>query len=231
MGKANGLVCQHLEHISVRALEEYQQIIRAYVRQREGVYALYRKGRLYYVGLASDLKWRLGAHLKDRHKEKWDSFSVYLTVNDQHLKELESLMLRVILPKPKGNKQSGKFAMSENLLRRFKRDIKDYHRKELRELIGLTSKQAKEKTQRIGGALAEYVQRSGRRLRLRVVYKGKRYRAFVEKDGTVRYKNRKYSSPSAAGAAVIQRACNGWTFWRFERAPGQWVRLDKLRGK
>src|SRR5579872_1414644 len=122
MRKKIGLVSQHLEHINVSALEKYQAIIRDYVRRREGVYALYRKGRLYYVGLASDLKWRLGTHLKDRHKEKWDSFSVYLTVTDQHLKELESLMLRVISPKPIGNKQSGKFAVSENLLRKFRRD-------------------------------------------------------------------------------------------------------------
>lgn len=90
MPKKVGLVCQHLEHISVRALDQYQQIIRAYVRQREGVYALYKKRRLYYVGLASDLKWRLGAHLKDRHKEKWDSFSVYLTVNDRKRVSLPS---------------------------------------------------------------------------------------------------------------------------------------------
>ena len=94
MPKKTGLVSQHLENIDVGALEEHQDIIKTYVRQREGVYALYKKGRLYYVGLASDLRWRLGAHLKDRHKEKWDRFSVYLTVNDQHLKELESLMLR-----------------------------------------------------------------------------------------------------------------------------------------
>lgn len=125
MAKKSGLVCQHLEHISVSALNDYQDIIRAYVRHQEGVYALYRKGRLYYVGLASDLKWRLGAHLKDRHKEQWDSFSVYLTGNNQHIKELESLMLRVIQPKPKGNKQTGKFATSVNLIRGFKRDVKE----------------------------------------------------------------------------------------------------------
>ncbi|MGP8270878.1 MAG: hypothetical protein ACLQLH_12470 [Terracidiphilus sp.] len=229
MPKKTGLVCQHLEHISVRALEQYQQIIRTYVRQREGVYALYRKRRLYYVGLASDLKWRLGAHLKDRHKEQWDSFSVYLTVNDQHLKELESLMLRVILPKPKGNKQSGKFAMSENLLRRFKREIKEFQKKELGELIGLTPRPARQSGVQADSLLAEYVQRTGKSLRLRAVYKGVKYRAFVHKDGAVRYKNRKYISPSAAGKAVIQRSCNGWAFWNYQRAPGQWVRLSTLR--
>ena len=207
----------------------YQGIIRDYVRRREGVYALYRKRRLYYVGLASNLKWRLASHLKDRHKEKWDSFSVYLTVNDQHLKELESLMLRVISPKPVGNKQSGKFAVSENLLRRFRRDIKDYQNKELRKLLGLVSKQSKQNADRVESLLAAYVQRAGKNIQLRADYKGTTYRAFAQKDGTVRYKNRKYMSASAAGRAVIQRACNGWTFWRFQRAPGQWVRLSSLR--
>ena len=229
MSKRNGLVSQHLEHINVRALDQFQQIIRSYVRQRVGVYALYRKGRLYYVGLASDLKWRLGAHLKDRHREKWDSFSVYLTVDGQHLKELESLMLRVILPKPKGNKQSGKFAMSENLIRKFKKDIKDFQKNELGKLIGLTTKLPKQIDGQAQDPLAEYVQRTGKSLRLRAIYKGTTYRAFVQKDGIVRYKNRKYMSASAAGKAVIQRGCNGWAFWRYERAPGQWVRLSNMR--
>ena len=227
MPKKTGLVSQHLEHIGVGALEKYQQIIRAYVRQREGVYALYRKDRLYYVGLASNLNWRLGTHLKDRHKNKWDSFSVYLTVNDQHLKELESLILRVI--SPKGNKQSGKFAMSENLLRRFKRDMRDYQKKELGELIGITPKQSNKSQDHVDDLLAEYVQRSGKSIRLRAVYKGTTYRALAQKDGTIRYKNRKYMSASAAGKAVIQRACNGWVFWHYQRAPGQWVRLSTLR--
>jgi hypothetical protein len=231
MPKKTGLVSQHLEHINVLALEKYQSIIRAYVRKREGIYALYRKGRLYYVGLARDLKWRLGAHLKDRHKEKWDSFSVYLTVDGRHLKELESLMLRVISPKPKGNKQSGKFAMSENLKRKFKRDIEVSQKRELGNLLGITSRQPKPNSDEPGSILAEFVERNGKNLRLQAVYKGKKYRAFVGEDGTVRYKNRKYPSPSAAGQAVILRACNGWAFWRYQRAPGQWIRLSAVRSK
>ncbi len=229
MPKKIGLVSQHLERINVRVLEEYQHIIHDYVRHREGVYALYRRGTLYYVGLASDLKWRLGAHLKDRHKAKWDSFSVYLTVDAEHLKELESLMLRVISPKPSGNKQSGKFAMSENLLRRFKADIKEFHKRELGELIGFAPKRVGKDQNVVMDLLAEHVQRAGKSLPLRAVYKGKTYRAFAQTDGTVKYKNRKYLSPSAAGKAVIQRACNGWTFWHYQRAPGQWLRLSALR--
>ena len=53
MAKRTPLVCQELENISREALGKYQDIIRQYVRRRHGVYALYRRGKLQYVGLAS----------------------------------------------------------------------------------------------------------------------------------------------------------------------------------
>ena len=72
MKKKAQLVCQHLESISRSALEEHQDIVRQYVRGRQGVYALYRRGKLYYVGLATNLRNRLKHHLKDRHGLSWD---------------------------------------------------------------------------------------------------------------------------------------------------------------
>ena len=55
MARQVPLVFQHLENISRTAVEEYQEIIREYVRGKQGIYALYRRGKLYYVegGLAS----------------------------------------------------------------------------------------------------------------------------------------------------------------------------------
>ena len=41
--RKENFVCEHLENISREALEEYQAIIRNYVRRRQGVYALYRE--------------------------------------------------------------------------------------------------------------------------------------------------------------------------------------------
>ena len=84
-GKAESSVSQHLENISRDALEKYQNIIRRYVRRRQGVYALYRRKKLYYVGLASNFRSRLARHLKDRHGDSWDRFSVYFTIGDTHL--------------------------------------------------------------------------------------------------------------------------------------------------
>ncbi|MFQ5681917.1 MAG: GIY-YIG nuclease family protein [Candidatus Binatia bacterium] len=229
MAKRAQLVCQHLENISSEALDKYQDVVRSYVRGRTGIYALYRRNKLYYVGLASNLRTRLKQHLRDRHKGIWDRFSVYLTIGDSHLKELESLILRTV--KPGGNTQTGKFIKSENLRGRLARDLRRKQREEINWLIGRTTTptvKRSSKKKRVKGEpiLAGYFNQS---TRLRAVYRGKPVGARVRKNGLIRYKNKDFKSPSLAGHAVVKRSCNGWTFWRYERAPGDWVPLDELR--
>ena len=230
MPRHASLVCQHLENISRQALEKYQHLIRQYVRNRHGVYALYRRGKLYYVGLASNLRTRLGHHLKDRHAQSWDRFSVYFTIGDSHLRELESLLLRIV--KTKGNKQKGKFAKSEDLRRSFARDAKRSWQLEMQDLFGLSAPRhpAPKPAYVTPGRtpiLAAYIDRP---MKLRARCKGQMLHATVRRDGTVRYDGKLYTSPSLAGAAARKyRTCNGWTFWQYERAPGDWVPLDQLR--
>ena len=231
MNRRTQLVCQHLENISRQALERHQDIIGQYARGRQGIYALYRRGKLYYVGLATNLRNRLKQHLKDRHGGSWDQFSVYLTVGDNHLRELEALMLRTV--KPSGNKQKGKFAKSEDLRRRFRRDIKKCVLSEMDGLFGVSRKERKHVTpveEEHDGrtpALAEYISTP---MLLRARFKGEILTARVRRDGTVRFDGKVYTSPSmAAATACKRRTCNGWTFWQYERAPGDWVAIDKLR--
>lgn len=229
MPKPTILVSQHLERISRTALERHQDIIRNYVRRRNGVYALYRKDRLYYVGLAKNLRNRLRAHLKDRHGESWDRFSAYLTIGDSHIRELESLVLRIV--RPRGNKHRGKFSKAENLIARFKRDIRRKQLHELHDLVGTyeveINRKGKVSLKGKAPALAPYVDGG---MRLKAKFKGRTVRAHVLKSGTVMYKGSRYSSPSmAAAAACGRRTCNGWTFWKFERGPHEWVKLSELR--
>lgn len=229
MARRSQLVCQHLENISSEALDKYQDVVRNYVRGRQGIYALYRRNKLYYVGLASNLRNRLKHHLRDRHKGIWDRFSVYLTIGDSHLKELESLILRTV--KPRGNTQTGKFIRSENLRGRLARDLRRKNREEINWLIGRTTaprpKRARRRASRKGQpALASYFNRS---TRLRATYRDQIIKARIRRNGLIRYKNKDYRSPSLAGSAVVKRSCNGWTFWKYERAPGDWVSLDELR--
>jgi len=230
MAKRTPLVCQHLENISRGALERHQDIIRAYVRNRQGVYALYRRDKLYYVGLASNLRMRLAHHLRDRHYDSWDRFSVYLTIGDSHLRELESLILRIV--KPSGNRQSGKLTGSQDLKGKFRQHVKNHQKRELDILLGIAPKipkLAKRKITRDGktAVLAKYT--DGRTIKLRRAYKGVMYKAHIRPDGKVRMKGVTYNSPSLAGVAICKHAVNGWEFWQYERAPGDWVKLAKLR--
>ena len=131
------LVTQYLENISSEGFEKHADIIRKFVRGRIGIYALYRRGKIYYAGLASDLRGRLHWHLRDRHANKWDTFSVYLTIGDQHLRELESLILRIV--QPPGNSQLGKFSGAQNLNRSFGREIVRKQRVERDRILGKES--------------------------------------------------------------------------------------------
>lgn len=227
--KRRSLVCQHLERISRAALERSQHIIRRYVHRRHGVYALYRGERLYYVGLASNLRGRLKGHLKDRHASSWDKFSVYLTIGDQHLRELEALLLRI--GRPSGNKVTGKFARSDDLLRRLRRDLVDDQRKQVEEILGRSrhgidrdGRQRKPKGK--ASRLARLIER---RMPLRARFAGKVVKARLRKDGRIRFAGKLYESPSKAATVARGQPTNGWTFWQYERAPGDWVPLGTLR--
>jgi hypothetical protein len=230
MARNPQLVCQQLENVSSVVLEEYQDIIKHYIRGRNGVYALYKGEKLYYVGLATNLRGRLRLHLKDRHRGLWDRFSVYLTIGDQHIKEMESLLLRIL--RPSGNKQMGKFARCESLNKRLARDIKTLQREELTSILG------NQRTAVAGRdsaddrpVLAPYVALI-RRNRLRSRHKGTFVRARVRADGSITVRGsrgRKFNSPSMAAQHVLGRNANGWDFWQYERSPGEWVRLTRLR--
>ncbi|MCC6277282.1 MAG: hypothetical protein IT289_05130 [Oligoflexia bacterium] len=220
------LVTQYLEGISSKALENYQHVIKQYSKNRHGIYALYKGTRLYYVGLASRLRGRLRSHLRDRHTGKWDRFSIYLTLRDHHMKDLESLILRIA--KTKGNKIKGKFTHAENLHRRFRSEVFGDLKLKANFLLGKVDDVNSEKGDlaTVGGTMKRYGIAS---LKIRGWYKGKEIRAYVKRDGTIRLKGKTFNSPSLAAGSIVKRAINGWDFWHYQRAPGDWVPIDELR--
>jgi hypothetical protein len=219
-----------MERLPRAVLHEIQHLIRNYVRGRNGVYALYRGKQLYYVGLARDLRVRLNAHLKDRHADSWDSFSIYLTLGDGHLRELESLVIRIV--RPSGNTQIGNFRESEDLRRRFTKDLRRHFAARMQSMLGIHATPPKrlEVRGRTGQPpLARHLDSLGSRRQLRAAFKGKALQALVMKDGRIRFKGKIYNSPSSAAEEAIGKSCNGWTFWSFQRAPSDWALLDVLR--
>jgi hypothetical protein len=169
---------------------------------------------------------------------------MYLTLSDEHLRELESLVL--CIANPKGNVLAGKFKKAKNLKRTIKSKIKEMQRFEQMDLLGeevelpqpKKKRKKKDKAEKELGVLAPYVKK---RFHIRFNYKGKLYIAHVLKSGWItfdnrsadynRFKGKKFKSPSGAGKAVTGRSCAGWHHWKYKNSKGQWVKLDKLRKK
>jgi len=110
----NRLVKKFYENV---ALAEYVNAPGSKQRGR-GIYVLYSKGKVYYIGLSKrSLKGRLRRHaLRDRHRGKWDTFSFYRVGRTKYIKDIESLLLRVF--KPKGNRVLGRFKKKYNLAKK-----------------------------------------------------------------------------------------------------------------
>ncbi len=232
--RSRNLVLGYLESISSKVFSDYPKEITALVGHQHGVYALYKGNRLYYVGLASNLRNRIKHHLQDKHSGKWDKFSLYLVRKSDHIRELEALILRIA--DPKGNSVKGKLRHASNLSHALSRDIKNTHNGVLADLglkraqVSSRRKTAPRMTKREGSRdtfpLAPY---AGNGFQIRATYKGQQYTARVRKDGKVRFDRKIYNSPSLAGSAIVGRSCNGWLFWRYKKGDNEWVRLNGLR--
>jgi hypothetical protein len=232
--KDRGLVQGDLERISSKAFDNYHDVITKLVGRKHGVYALYKRDRLYYVGLATNLRGRLKQHLKDRHASKWDSFSLYVIRNVNYLRELESLLVHIA--EPKGNITRGRFARSESLLKDLDTMMEEKDRRRREEmLVGSERRKAKRKKNKwlhrpSGKGRAPVLQGMlPKGTKLRRTYKGKEYTAVINADGSIRVGGNRFNSPSLAAMSLAKRAMNGWHFWKFKDKKGKWTRLNALR--
>ena len=230
--KTQPLVVGYLERVSSKVFLDYSKQITELVGRKHGVYALYKGKRLYYVGLATNLRNRIKQHLRDKHSGKWDKFSLYLVRQAEQIREIESLILRIA--DPTGNATKGKLPRAENLRNVLLSDIKKEQEKHIARLFGLKHSIKKERRKKVvkkrkapfKPALAPYVKE---RFPIRATNKGKTYKARVRKDGKIYYDGEIYYSPSLAGKAALGRAVSGWYFWKYKNKKGEWVKLTELR--
>jgi len=230
--KVRSIITGHLEKIGSEVFEDYKSIITDLIRGNQGIYALFKKDRLYYVGLARNLKSRINAHTKDGHQNKWTHFSLYIIRKEDHIKEIESLVLRIAYPK--GNKVRGKLKQSKDLRPLLKNRLIEEWEKRLGGMIGGRSKPAGRIKKRTDGKSGE---RSLKGLlknwqRLYTTYKGKDYKAMVRPNGVIEVfpSRERFDSPSMAGIAVTKKkTINGWKFWKYKDKNGELVYIDKLR--
>ena len=218
------LVHRHLENVSRELLELHPDVVRQFIGRNAGIYALYKKDKLYYVGLATALRHRLKVHLRNRHGTLWDRFSIYLTVKDQHLREIEALLLRIA--NPPGAKQRGKLAQSKDMRRGIAREIKERQHSKVSSLLGRAAlKVASTKS----GADSQLLKYFPKGVLIRGKLKTQTFKARILPSGKIRFKGGTYNSLSVAAYNAIKRPTNGWWFWQVEQTRGNWVRLEKIR--
>ena len=236
MGKSRPLVNGYLERISVKAFERYQSEITDLVHGQHGVYALYKDDRLYYVGLATNLRRRVRQHLRDKHAGRWNRFSLYLVRKVDHIKEIESLLLRIA--DPAGNKMGGRLRSADNLKDDLRRMMEKSQRAEIAEILSDGTRRARSsprprrRAQPARSAASDAKNYALADIcpgkRIYGTHKGKSYKAIVYRNGRIKVGTDLYDSPSAAAVALLGRAQNGWWFWHVRRK-GKLVRLAELR--
>lgn len=98
----------------------FEERLKKLMKRYSGIYALYRGKRLYYVGLASDLHWRIRHHNEDKHAGKWDNFVIFRIGRVRYLKDIETLIMNLI--DAPGNRVRGKVPKDADL-NRILRDV------------------------------------------------------------------------------------------------------------
>lgn len=198
---------------SVKALEEFQDFFSRATQTAHGIYALYRREKLYYVGLARNLRARLKNHLRDRHRDQWDRFSIYLTSSDDYIRELESLVLRIV--SPPGNRVMGKFPGAANLRRKLQRYIRWQAREREQLLLGaIRRKPLPESRRKLVRPLRG---KFGRNMTLRGQINGVTYSARLLTNGAIVVKRKRYNTPTEAALASVRTAsgstdgASGWS--------------------
>lgn len=219
------LVTSRLENVSKEVFKQYYPIITELVGDSPGIYALYDGSDLYYVGKSIELRKRVRHHLRDRHFASWTHFSLYLTRREEHIHEIESLLVRIA--NPKGNRVVPHGKSSGPLLKTMKDLIKQHQKRELANLFG--SKIAGGRVTKRNGAdhpktLVGLVER---RVPIYRTYKGKEYKAYLSPKGIITFAGKQFTSPSGAAGAMFdkRRAVNGWRWWYIQDAQGDWVHL------
>lgn len=105
-------------------LDFFRKEIKEMLKGNSGLYVLYDNGELYYVGITSkDLFWRLYHHTRDKHKNKWNKFSVFIIARGRYLKDIETMAH--LISNPPANLWKGRFKEHYQYDEKIKKMVKE----------------------------------------------------------------------------------------------------------
>lgn len=114
------VIRRYRNSVRIKDFEAWQDRIRGSAKGR-GLYALYSRDRLIYVGLATkSIRSRVREHIR-AGRIPFTRFSVFLVagespaVQGRRIRDLEALLLNVIKPRPRWNKSKTRFVAAKRL--------------------------------------------------------------------------------------------------------------------
>lgn len=223
--EGHSLVTNKLVMVSKNLFRKHSDLITRLIGNSPGVYALYDGADLYYVGKSTDLQKRVRAHLRDRHLSSWTHFSLYLVRREEHIREIESLLIEIATPK--GNRAIPKGRSTGSLVKKLELMLVQKQKEEREDLFGLRkklgSKSRVPRDTRVMGLVKRdtFIYRT---------YRDKEYRGVLHPDGTITLNGKVFKSLSAAAGSLTKGEVNGWVFWSIRNADGEWVKLTEFRG-
>lgn len=118
VGKQGRVIRRYRSNIPIEDFPEWGYPIST--KQRGyGLYALYQGDKLMYVGRATkSIRSRIKRH---KHEKPFTTFSVFLvtgkspTAKNNRIRDLEALLLNIIKPGPRWNKQGARFIDAKKL--------------------------------------------------------------------------------------------------------------------
>jgi len=119
------LVKGYIPPISIEFLQfdVFKKQMKEILKDNAGIYVLYKDKDIYYVGLATNLYWRLHDHMKDKHKDKWNKFCAFIVGHGDYLKDMESMVH--MISEPPANVFRGKFKQHYEYDKKIRKMVND----------------------------------------------------------------------------------------------------------
>lgn len=124
--KRGSLIQYALDNIKRESFDAIKRELSDVLKDRAGIYALYRKGAVVKVGLGTKIYWRVKGHAKSK-KINWDTVSFFIIRNIKYLRDVETAVNRIA--KPKYSLQKGRVGDEMLFKRILKKSVNDKKKK------------------------------------------------------------------------------------------------------
>ncbi len=124
--KKGSLIQYALDNIKRESFSVIKRELSGVLKDRSGIYALYKNGNVVKVGLGTNIFWRIKGHAKSKRID-WDTVSLFIIRNIKYIRDVETAVNRIA--KPKYSLQRGRIGDEHYFERILKKRVNEKKKK------------------------------------------------------------------------------------------------------